>query len=70
MNTLFPWNDEHPCFTDDFESTEPFDHEWAYIDTSQGDEIYFQQSGHLQCKDCGFCKDNDGYVDDYDLDFT
>lgn len=58
---FFPWNDEHPCFAGDFPSTDPFDHDFAYVDTSQGDEIYFQQSGHMECRNCGHCASADGY---------
>lgn len=61
---FFPWNDLHPCFAGDFFSVDPFDHEFKYQDTSQGDEIYFQQSGHLECANCGHCEAADGWCDD------
>ena len=64
--TLFPWNDQHPCFAGDFDSIDPFDHSFGYVDTSQGDEIYFQQSGHMECVNCGNCESAEGWDRGFD----
>lgn len=62
--TFYPWNAENPCFTGDFDSLDPFDHDMKYRDTSQGDGLYFQQSGHMECKDCNHTESAGGWFDD------
>jgi ribosomal protein S27AE len=61
---FYPWNDEHPCFVGDFDLPDPFDHDFKYEDTSRGDGLYFQQSGHMECQRCGQCESADGWYDD------
>lgn len=60
---FFPWNPDHPCFAGNFEDRDPFDHDMKYEDTSQGDGLYFQQSGHMQCERCELCTSTDGWFD-------
>lgn len=41
------------------------DHDWEYQDTSQGDGIYYLDSGHDECLICGLAKERE-YEDIYE----